>query len=89
MAGVVRLLLIFFLFIVVARLIRRFVFPLIFKKATDKMRQSMEERMRAQRDMNDAREEGEIRVEQTKTDNAASKVGEGDYVEFEEVEGES
>jgi hypothetical protein len=86
MAGVVRLLLIFFLFMLVARLIRRFVFPLIFKKATDKMRRDMEDRARTQRDMNDSRQEGEIRVEKTKSSDSASKVEEGDYVDFEEVD---
>lgn len=87
MAGVVRLLLIFFVFMVVARLIRRYVFPLIFRKATEKMRTNMEDRMRAQQDMNDPRKEGEIRVEKKKpADKSKSKVEEGDYVEFEEVD---
>jgi hypothetical protein len=70
----------------VARLIRRYVFPLIFKKETDKLRRDMEERVRAQRDMNDNRSEGEIRVEKPKSPDNKSQVKEGDYVEFEEVD---
>jgi hypothetical protein len=87
MAGLIRILLIFFLFMLAARLIRRYVFPLIFKKATDRMKRDMEERMRAQRDMNDTRREGEIRVEKgNKTSSKSQKVEEGEYVDYEEVD---
>ncbi|NNC83699.1 MAG: DUF4834 family protein [Flavobacteriales bacterium] len=87
MAGVVRLVLIFFLFMLLARLVRRFVFPLIFRKATERMRRDMEERMRAQRDMQDTREEGEIRVEKGNSRASdTSQVEEGEYVDYEEVE---
>ena len=83
--GLVRILLIFAVIYFAMKLFRMFVVPFVFKKATDKMKENMEGRMRDQQAQTDPRSEGEVRVE-TKTDSEAERVEEGDYVEFEEVE---
>lgn len=83
--GLVRILLIFAVIYFTMKLFRVFVVPFVFKKATDKMKESMEGRMRDHQAQSDPRSEGEVRVE-TKTTSATERVEEGDYVEFEEVE---
>ena len=82
--GLVRLIVIFFCIVLVMRLLRRFVLPLVFKKAGERIFRNMEDRMRSQTSQNDARKEGEIRVEKTKK-TEKSKVEEGEYVDYEEV----
>jgi hypothetical protein len=83
--GLVRILLIFAVIYFAMKLFRMFVVPFIFRKATDKMKENMESRMRDQQAQADPRAEGEVRVE-TKAKPTSDRVEEGDYVEFEEVE---
>jgi hypothetical protein len=75
MAGLVRILLIFLGIYLVSKVIRRYVLPLLFKKAAEKM----QDRMGRTMDPQDTRREGEVRVEKKKGD-------EDDFVDYEEVE---
>jgi flagellar biosynthesis/type III secretory pathway M-ring protein FliF/YscJ len=73
--GLVRFLVIFLAFILVARLIRLYVLPFLFKKAATRMQDQMRERMNPE----DKRKEGEIRVEKGSKD-------EGEFTEYEELD---
>jgi hypothetical protein len=66
------------------RLIRRFILPVLFKKAGEKIFKDMDERMHGNARPADSRREGEIRVEK-KEDTKSSQVEEGEYVEYEEI----
>jgi hypothetical protein len=68
------------------RLIRRFLLPLLFKKAGEKIFKDMDERMRGNSRPADTRREGEVRVDK-KDETKSSQVEEGEYVEYEEIKG--
>lgn len=85
MPGLIRIILIFAAFYMVSKLVRLYVLPLIFRKATDRMRENMEGRMRDYQAQQDTRSEGEVRVENSRS-SKRDRVDEGEYVEFEEVE---
>lgn len=73
--GLIRFLIIFLAFMLIARLVRLYILPLLFKKAASKM----EERMRDRMDPQDTRREGEIRVEKGNKD-------EGEFTDYEELD---
>jgi hypothetical protein len=77
--GLIRFLLFFFLAIVVVRLIKRFLLPLVFRKAGERMFRDMG----TNGQKFDSRKEGEVRVE--KKADSTEKVEEADYVEYEEI----
>lgn len=66
------------------RIFSRYILPLIVQKKVDNMQQKMQDKFREQQ--RGGRREGEVTIEQNPDKQKNNNSGQGEYVDFEEVE---
>ena len=67
------------------RLVTRYVFPMLIDKGVKNMQQKMQDQYR-QQNQRPSKPEGEVTIEQNRTNSRNTEPDQGEYVDFEEVD---